>query len=695
MKMRNGSVAQVSLIALAGAACLSTVQAQAASVLEEITVTSRKRTENLQTVPQSVTVLGARLIEDAAIDTMQEVIEMVPNLSMFTNFRAGVVQLVVRGVTTPQNGEAPMSFVVDGVTVPEIDFINQDVFDVASVQILRGPQGALYGRGALGGAVVISTRQPTDDFEGNAKASYESGEDVRLSGVLSGPIIAEKLRFRVAGTYHDREGQLYNVTRDDHDDFADEKAIRGQVYWAPAETVSIDATAKYLESEIGGGIFSVVPNARLDDFSLPLDQNVRGVNDRDIFEASVKIDWDLGFGTLTSVSAYSHIDDELVSDGDFRATVATAQRNRSKIKAYTEEIRLTSPDDQALRWIVGAFYQDRAKKFEFDFADDVGRTSGAFAERFDVNFEQRDNTDSTAIGLFVSADYDITEAVELSTALRYDRDRREFIDPRVPASAAKRAFEQLQPRVSLSYSFNDDLLAYISYARGFRSGGFNEVGFGSGPGIPAPTTYEKETSNSYEAGFKATFLNGLATANAAFFHIDMSGNQFTVFDVATFALGIKGIDKATVDGMDLEITARPFEGLSVNLGVGISDTNIKDFDGTDLFIGNAIPEVPAHTVNAGVQYTHPLTDELNLVGRGDFRQQGKTHWDEDNNYVTGPKRYLDLRMTLEAAQWSVMGYVENLFDVQQTTIGSARGLTEVAHSPSKPRTFGVRGAFSF
>ena len=142
-------------------------------LLEEILVTARRRAENLQEIPESVSVLNSEILENARVDNLKDVTGLVPNLSLYhgeQSFRAGVIQLVVRGVTTPQNGEAPMSFVVDGVTIPEIDFINQDLFDIESIQVLRGPQGALYGRGALGGAVLINTKQPTNEFSGFLKA---------------------------------------------------------------------------------------------------------------------------------------------------------------------------------------------------------------------------------------------------------------------------------------------------------------------------------------------------------------------------------------------------------------------------------------------------------------------------------------------------------------------------------------------
>ena len=276
---------------LAAPAVAQTVDADQ-PVLEEVIVTARRRTENLQEIPESVSVLTAEMLEAARIDNLRELSGLVPNVSMFSgeqSFRAGVIQLVVRGITTPQNGEAPMSFVVDGVTIPEIDFINQDLIDIESIQVLRGPQGALYGRGALGGAVLINTKQPGTEVTGYIAGAIEEGDDTRLRFGLSGPLVGDTLFFSLSGSSIDRDGLINNTTLDRPVDFKDSTMVRGGLKYLINDDLTIDWNLNYLDSVIGGGIYSIGPLADLNrDFEDSIDQSILGT-DTPSFPSSVLV----------------------------------------------------------------------------------------------------------------------------------------------------------------------------------------------------------------------------------------------------------------------------------------------------------------------------------------------------------------------------------------------------------------------
>ena len=662
-------------------------------LLEEIVVTARRRVENLQEIPESVTVLNSEQLEIAGINNLRDLAGLVPNVSMFAGelgFRSGVVQLVVRGITTPQNGEPPLSFVVDGVTVPEIDFINQDLFDIESVQILRGPQGALYGRGALGGAVLITTKQPTNDMSGFIKAGYEQGADYRVTAGISGPVIQDKLFFRLSGSYHDRDGLINNRTLDEDVDFKESKRLKGSLKFLVSDEIQLDWNFNFLDSEVGGGAYGVVPNASLNsNFEDQVSANILGVNVRDIFETSVKLEWDIGPVELTSVSAYAEIDDDIYSDGDFTGDVLWAQRNANFIESFTQEVRLTSADDQRLRWNVGVFYQDRSKKFEFDFADDAGRTTGAFPQRFDVTFEQKDNTDSEALGIFAQVSYDITKRLELTGALRYDYDNRDFEDPRNPVTRTSTSTDELQPKVSLSYDWSEDLLVYLLYSHGYRSGGFNEIGFLTGVFDGPPGTYPAQSSDSIEGGFKATLLDGRMILNLAAFHTKLENGQYQSFDINTFTIGVLTMDEAEVTGLDLEVSTNPFDGMDLSFGLGVSDTEVTDFDGTGLNDGNRIPYVPEYTVNASAQYTWVYRDGWDIISRLDYNRTGNLSFDNTNLLNADTSDNLNLHVGLRTANWSLTAYAKNITDDRTAAEAFDFSDTEAARGVNLPRAFGV------
>ncbi len=681
-----GSVAVSSLLA---PECVAASAATEMSMLEEITVTARKREENIQEVPESITFLSSATLVNAGVENVSDIVRLVPGVVMYDTFRAGVIQLVVRGITTPQNSEAPMSFVVDGVTAPEIDFINQGIYDVESVQVLRGPQGALYGRGALGGAIVINTKQPTNEFSGSVNASYESGQDYHLGGALSGPVIKDKLLFRVGGTYNDRRGQILSTAAQEYVDFVDDDySVRGLLKFMASDALTISLRGKYSDGTLGGGRFDVVPIGQLNNVGDTVSYDFVATNDREIKEASAAIDWALDFADLAFISSYAHIEDTLLSDGDFRANPGFIQLNRSIIESYTQEFRLTSTGIHRFNWIVGGFHQKRDKRFTFSFLD--AEPDGSVPP-FVAGDQQDDFTSSKAYALYGHVGYDITDAIELSAALRYDRDHRTFATALDVTRDDERTWTQLQPKVSLSYTVFEGLMTYVGYSKGFRTGGFNETFFSIQPGA-----YEKEVSDSYELGFKASAFDNRMTINGSVYHIDLKNAQFGVFDANTFAIGNINLRDVTNNGFELEIMAKPTTGLTLTSSVSATESILKDYNGTGVFVDNTVPEIPAYTFNAGAEYIYPLSDTFEGLARIDFRQEGRTFWQVDNVLKTGSKSYLNARLGLQSDRWSLSGYVTNLLNTRQPLKASITGGgSEARFNPNLPRAWGVEARARF
>tara|TARA_B100001059_G_scaffold217724_1_gene237272 strand:- start:651 stop:1274 length:624 start_codon:yes stop_codon:yes gene_type:complete len=185
--------------------CLSHVNAQeqnnTANTIEKISVISRGRVESIQNVPDSVTAFSADTIEKSRITSFRDVANLTPNLSQLDNFRPGLARITIRGLITPQVGDPPLAFVVDGVTAPDLEFINQDLVDIERIEVMRGAQGALYGRGAIGGAVIVTTKKPIEDFEGKVKGSIGNGNTYNLNAVVSGSLNDENTAYFRAGGY--------------------------------------------------------------------------------------------------------------------------------------------------------------------------------------------------------------------------------------------------------------------------------------------------------------------------------------------------------------------------------------------------------------------------------------------------------------------------------------------------------------
>src|SRR5690606_19731562 len=232
MSYRTGK--RMALMAsVCGAALLLTDAALAAEPnsggIEEILVTSRKREERLQDVPDTISAFTSETIEGAGIRSVADVAEMVPNLSIVQTQQPGVDFLVIRGVGQARNQEPPVAMVIDGVQLTSSYGLTQELFDVERIEVLKGPQGALYGRNAIAGAINIVTKKPTNEFEGRLTAGVGNGFFWETSGALSGPIVEDRLLFRVAGSYQDFDGNIHNVTQNKDVNFFDTLALRGRL----------------------------------------------------------------------------------------------------------------------------------------------------------------------------------------------------------------------------------------------------------------------------------------------------------------------------------------------------------------------------------------------------------------------------------------------------------------------------------
>ena len=260
--MNKKIVATAIQAALLGAAANAPqlVFAQGAAVLEEVVVTARKRTENLQDVPISITAFSASQIRDAGIERPQDFIALTPNVSIVDAANVGDTQVTIRGQYSTRDAESSFAYVVDGVLITNPNGFNGELFDVEQIQVLKGPQGALYGRNASAGAIIVNTKRPTNEFEGSIRVGAGSDSLVKAGGMISGPLIEDKLLGRLAMSYRDTDGQFDNKFTGDDDkvNYSEETAVRGRMIWEPSEDPTIDAIASYRDVDGGAINFNAI-----------------------------------------------------------------------------------------------------------------------------------------------------------------------------------------------------------------------------------------------------------------------------------------------------------------------------------------------------------------------------------------------------------------------------------------------------
>lgn len=709
-----------------------------AAVLEEIVVTARKRDESFQDLPASVRAFTASEIESAGINTPQDFIGLTPNVTLVQTQNAGNSFINIRGVSQARNSEMSAAVLVDGVLMANPAQFNQELFDIQQIEVLRGPQGALYGRNAIGGAITIVTQQPTDEYEGRIVVGADDGPGYRLGGVISGPLgSGDTLKFRASGSYFDTDGYIDNPVLGEEADPYKDISGRLQLGWQPTEAFSADLRLNFSQLETQALYFTIAAEA--DDTSLPVRVNNAGVNERDLMTLSLKLDYETSVGTFTSITAYDDLEELLTGDqfnfvpreesfGNFfpdlqfiKDLTGDAVQDLSQTQfldtdAWSQEFRFTSPSDNRLRWIAGAYFI--ATDRYISTGNQIDRGNGVFPvkrnARVSVFVDPTDPSpqlgllvdeqDNFAWAVFGDITYDFTDQLEGSFSLRYDRDEREnttltepIYDPTfIPLTfgeVRKEEWDDLQPKVTLRYKANDDLMFYGGYSRGFRSGGFNQSGVGEA--VPEPGVndlFDEQTADTVEVGTKGTFLEGRLNTSLSIYYTKFDNAYFFFFDPSTSTQNLGNIDEVTYIGFEFEGNAQLTNSVSAYYGIGYVDSEIdKAADPAD--VGNQAPLVSEYTVNLGGLFRYPMNifGGLDFVARIDYERIGDTWWDPSNISKRSPIDLVNARIGVEVEDnWSLMLWGKNIFDEEYNTEfspGPAPGANFLF--PAPPDRFGI------
>ncbi len=789
--------------------------------LEEIIVTARKRSESLQDVPIAVTAFTETQIESAGIRRPADFISTIPNVTIVDTANVGDTQVSIRGIVSTRDAESTFAYVVDGVLITNPNGFNEELLDVSQIEVLKGPQGALYGRNAVAGAILVTTKLPTDEVEGRIRAGVGSNSSNTFSGVLSGPL-GDSVRGRIAASYRSTDGFYDNVYEGvSHEvDYLEDLSVKGRLIFDVSENFSLDVRAGVSAVEGGAINFNAV-------FAIPAFEtafgpafyadvnahnfiysfNVPGENEQDTVEFSVKGDWALNNMSLTATLAYNDVDEYLLSDGtsatfygyeltaacladratlnNFPAAFGGADRTdlfgeffqpfgvfppgngmfppnnvfdfEGVYGPYTPtacdgyqyqernqedlsfELRLTSDEDQALRWIAGVYFLDIEREVVVTYGADTGQgflrqpyVDSSGPNPTDLMFH--DIFDTQVFAAYGQLEYDMSDTIELALALRYDTEDREVSNqvPNVSASglnlntldpvtflpgpinpgflanpggipSRSRDFDQLQPKISLSWRPNDTTNIYASYGVGFRSGGFNSQGseallnfwfnaLGTGnpgdavdAGLIIRDEYDKEVTDSFELGGKFIFMDNRLRINAAVFRNEVEDNQFFEFFAGPFGLlrVVTTIEKVEISGFELDFNAVLSDNFSIFGGIGLLDSEIKQNLNRPSTVGNDAPQAPDETYNLGAQLNIPIGSSMEFGASLNWQHVGEmwfhtlqgeetpTVWNvffgpgNNQNFSKAQRDAfdtIDLRLMLSGEHWDVAVWGRNIGD---------------------------------
>ena len=681
----------------------------ASKQLDEVIVTAEKKEENVQTIPSSISALNAKSINDYRLWNSKEITAIVPNLYS-ANPGDGRNVTSIRGITSSSYDPAVTTY-IDGVNQFTLDTYIPQLFDVERIEVLRGPQGTLYGRNAMGGVINIITKQPTNRTNGFLEISAGNYGEHRYTGAVRTPIIKDKLFVGASLLYEGLDG--YYTNEYDDSKFDKQHSFGGNYYlkYLANDKWSVTLNAKHLANR-NYGSFTLAPNADAalaDPFKV--NQNAVAKLVDNTFNSSLTANYagqSFNFSSQTSYqSNYRYYATPI--DGDFSPADAITIINNygnkwNNIKVVTEEFRFTSPASSAsrLKWTAGSylFYQNVPNKQATHFGKDAALVGSPDSNYAIINTAK---AKSSGIALYAQSVYALTKKWNIILGIRYDyQHSKERVlgeyQPDVspvpvfetqPDTSANVSYSAFSPKLSVAYHPTSNVNLFASYSRGYRTGGLTQLG--ADPSQPPLFAYKPEYSNNFELGIKNTFLENRARANISFFYTTITDAQVPTLVLPAAITVTKNAGSLTSKGVDAEFAATVLKGLEVTYNFGYTDAKYTQLklaqNGSEAdFSGNRQIFTPDITSLLALQYNISLipSKQLQLIIRGEWIYLGTQYFDLANSITQSPYNLLNTRLGLKIKHAELYFWERNMANIKYIAYGYDFGAVHLGN----PRTFG-------
>lgn len=652
--------------------------------LETITVTAQKQEQNIQDVSMGITAFTTRGIEDAKIESLPDLADLVPSLMIFNEGGAGMNTPSMRGIHAPfETMTLSTGLFIDGVPIQSILGFENTFLDVERVEVLRGPQGTLYGKNTEAGVINIITRQPDNTFQGSLSADIgtwlSSANDDRLTQTytinLSGPIQTDTLFVGIAGKFAQQDGIMKNTETGEAPDDREHWFGRAHLRWTPTDQLDVSFIATQLEYD-GGGAHMNLGEYGAFSYRLPVPEyrkvssNLEPENNASEQSQSLKVNYELNDAfELISVTSRRIYDDEAVNDFDCSSATLMHTNKDNQLSTLSQELRL-SYDNGGVKWIAG-LYGDK-ERMNYNFKTDYGSV---------VSVNDRD-IDGKTYAVFTNLTYPLSRQFSLVGGLRYETTQKEFQD-HVNVKDADDSWEAISPKFAIEYRPLPEIMTYLNISKGYRAGGFNFQATDS-----QYYTFDEEELWSYELGVKNTFFNNRLMINASIYLMDISDMQVSE-NISSLESYVTNAAEATGKGIELEVTGRITTGLTMTAGFGYTDIEFDDFkDAAGDYQGNKSTYSPAYTFNVGAQYRW----ENGFYARADLIGYGEMYFDKANEYKRDAYQIINAKIGYETKHFDIYLYGKNIFDEKYDSYGYYGGYYTIY---SDPGTIGLQMIYRF
>jgi iron complex outermembrane receptor protein len=720
------------------AAAESASTPQTSSQLKAVVVTAQRREESAQKVPTAVSVLSGENLEDSGIGRKAgDVLDYVPNASAATQLH-GRPRWWIRGVGTGQQQldfANPVGFYLDDVYISNASATGFPLFDLDRVEILRGPQGTLWGKNTTGGAVSVVSRKPSfESNDGELKLDYGSFNDKLVEGASNGVIWSNRLAGRASFHYESRDGRFTNLYDGRHAGEFQDAAVRLQLLGKITSDLTAlanvhlrkytsNGTVSTVSAATDGGPYlnGYVPSTGINDVNsnAPVSSDIRQTG------ASLNLKWQLGSLALNAISGFEEFKETSLSDGDNTPLEVSRGWTDALSRQYSQEIRLASPRADQWNWVAGLFYFNEDIKYKSASARLPGVDTVVGAPNYALTVFDHKNQ---SFAPFASSTFSFTEAFSLTGGLRWTWEKRtldidrigngpgtlaftdivEWWNPETIKSPLVQTFSANPSKtwtnftydVTPSFAITPDARIYFRYARGIKSGGFNTAA----TTLTALNVVEPEKLDAYELGTKTSWLNRRLTANVSGFYYDYRNIQINVVgplpptNVAVSYL--QNAQKGRVYGGEFEVEALPIKYIHLAGNLGLLDAKFTEFTalygGTD-YSGNRLVRAPKVSSLLRADVTLPIDAPFNLIVGADWRYQSRQFF-----YTTGQTDPLlqqnaysivNARITFQSPdeKLSLVLYANNLLDVRYKNhaLPGSAGATGDTVYWADPRTIGA------
>jgi len=696
--------------------------------LGEVVVTANKREEDILKVATSITSLSSKKVEDTRTWGLKDLTALVPNYSYQELGVASQQLQSIRGIQAFSENPAVSTYVDD---VNNLDILaNGFAFtDIERIEVLRGPQGTLFGRNAMGGVVNIITKKPTNKASGFLEAGAGNQGLQRYAGGFKTPLIKDKLFLGLTGLFQTKDGYFRNDTTGTGatDGSVNGKLVGGEknlygnmfLKYLPSSRFSLTLNIKGQRDWSNNTGFMISQPSDAIAFAHPDKVYLRriGEHKRNIINNSLVAKYFGSNFTFTSISAYQNI--RLgYKDVDFPGFYHTFYDKKvgellPPQEVYSQEFRISSNSAKKFQYTAG-LYGFSQKGYEpttnlvYELSAGEALFYGLPAGSYII---YRNRSRNYGVAGFGELSYAFTDKLKGTAGLRYDYEKKQstfngFGDAAlvggnvidfVKDTTAKGNYAALSPKLSLGYSINEKSTVYITYSRGFRSGGINAQRFPASSGVKQ--TFDPEYSDNFEVGYKTSIAGNKVSISTSAFLIEWKDMQLYNL-VAPFTYARENVGNAQSMGLEAEISAIPVKGLQLDGSIGLDKTKYKDFALTRVNFGtgvetktqvggNSLSNTPSHTIYIGAQYELPITKKLKAVVRGEIRNIGKYYADMQNSLKQPSYTLVNTRVGLTYGKSSLFFWGQNLTNDKYLLYGpsdTSFGRTVLMASPS---TYGV------